>query len=91
VLEAGQPDAVPRVKIPFRLLQTMGSGRDWRFRSTAQRDVGGRNLKVNRGRTIAGSTTINSMVLFRGKQDDFDNRDLPGWDRAEVIDNFEKT
>ena len=90
VLEAGPSDAVPQVKVPFGLLYTMGSGRDWRFKSTTQKDAAGRNLKVNRGRMIGGSSSINSMVWFRGRQDDFDNWNLPGWDRADVVQNFEQ-
>jgi choline dehydrogenase len=90
VLEAGPTDAVPQVKVPFGLLYTMGSGRDWRFKSTAQQNAAGRNLKVNRGRMLGGSSSINSMVWFRGRQDDFDNWNLPGWDRANVIQNFEE-
>jgi choline dehydrogenase-like flavoprotein len=69
VLEAGPTDAVPQVKVPFGLLYTMGSGRDWRFKSTAQQNAAGRNLKVNRGRMLGGSSSINSMVWFRGRQD----------------------
>lgn len=90
VLEAGPTDAVPQVKVPFGLLYTMGSGRDWRFKSTTQKDAAGRNLKVNRGRMLGGSSSINSMVWFRGRQDDFDNWNLPGWDRASVNQNFEE-
>ena len=89
VLEAGPTDAVPQVKIPFGLLYTMGSGRDWRFASTAQAHAGGRQIKVNRGRMLGGSSSINSMVWFRGRLDDFDNWDLPGWDGAEVARAFE--
>ena len=90
VIEAGPTDAVPQVKVPFELLYTMGSGRDWRFKSTAQTNAAGRNLTVNRGRMLGGSSSINSMVWFRGRQDDFDNWNLPGWDRANVIQNFEE-
>lgn len=90
VLEAGPTDAVPQVKVPFGLLYTMGSGRDWRFKSAAQENAGERNLKVNRGRMLGGSSSINSMVWFRGRQDDFENWNLPGWDKASVNQNFDE-
>lgn len=90
VLEAGPSNAVPQVKVPFGILYAMGSGRDWRFRSTDQDNAAGRNLKVNRGRMIGGSSSINSMVWFRGRQDDFDNWNLPGWDTTDVNRNFEE-
>jgi choline dehydrogenase-like flavoprotein len=90
VLEAGPSDAVPQVKIPFGPLYTMGGRRDWNFRSTAQENSANRNLKVNRGRMLGGSSPINSMVWFRGRQDDFDNWNLPGWAWKDVEQDFEE-
>ena len=90
VLEAGPSDAVPQVRVPFGLLYTMGSGRDWRFRSTPQATAQNREVKVNRGRMIGGSSSINSMVWFRGRADDFDGWGLPSWDRASVTQAFEE-
>jgi choline dehydrogenase-like flavoprotein len=88
VVEAGPSDAVPHVKIPFGLLYTMGSGRDWRHRSSSQAAAHGRNIKIPRGRMLGGSSSINSMVWFRGREDDFDNWNLPGWRWAEVEPEF---
>ena len=90
VLEAGPSDAVPNVKIPFGLLYTMGSKRDWKFRSTPQSSAAGRTLKVNRGRMLGGSSSINSMVWFRGRADDFDNWKMPGWTWADVAPEFKE-
>ena len=90
VLEAGPSDAVPWVKVPFGLVYTMGSGRDWRYGSTAQNAAAGREVKVNRGRMIGGSSSINSMIWFRGRQDDFEHWNLPGWGVEEVRDSFEE-
>ncbi len=88
VLEAGPSDAVPQVKIPFGLLYTMGSKRDWRFTSTPQGNAENRTISVNRGHMIGGSSSINSMVWFRGRNDDFDNWALPGWSALEVEREF---
>ncbi|MEM7472506.1 MAG: GMC family oxidoreductase N-terminal domain-containing protein [Pseudomonadota bacterium] len=90
ILEAGPSDAVPQVKIPFGLLFTMGSGRDWNFKSAPQGDAVGRALKVNRGRMLGGSSSINSMVWFRGRADDFDGWRLPGWSWSEVAPAFDE-
>ena len=90
VLEAGPTDAVPQVKVPFGLLYTMGSGRDWTFKSSPQKDAGGRALNVNRGRMIGGSSSINSMVWFRGRMDDFDGWNLEGWTGADVAPAFDE-
>jgi choline dehydrogenase len=89
VLEAGPGDAVPQVKIPFGLLYTMGSSRDWRFKSTPQAHAGKRSVNVNRGRMIGGSSSINSMVWFRGRTDDFDNWAQPGWRWRDVEADFQ--
>jgi choline dehydrogenase len=88
VLEAGSHDAVPQVKIPFGLLYTMGSKRDWKFLSTAQSCANNRVFKVNRGLMIGGSSSINSMVWFRGRKDDFDNWRQPGWRWDDVEQDF---
>ncbi|MEM6407831.1 MAG: GMC family oxidoreductase N-terminal domain-containing protein [Pseudomonadota bacterium] len=90
VLEAGPSDAVPNVKIPFGLLYTMGSKRDWNFKSAPQSASGARAMKVNRGRMLGGSSSINSMVWFRGRADDFDGWGLPGWAWREVAPAYEQ-
>ncbi len=90
VLEAGRSDAVPQVKIPFGLLYTMGSRRDWRYKSAPQESATSRNLTVNRGKMLGGSSSINSMVWFRGRRDDFDNWNMPEWSWANVVADFEE-
>ncbi|MEL6967334.1 MAG: GMC family oxidoreductase N-terminal domain-containing protein [Pseudomonadota bacterium] len=89
VLEAGPSDAVPQVKVPFGLLFTMGSKRDWRLTSHAQNHLNGRAVKVTRGHMLGGSSSINSMVWFKGRTDDFDNWAVPGWSWADVAPHFE--
>ena len=88
VLEAGPTDAVPQVKIPFGLLHTMGSKRDWNFKSTSQSNANNRVFNVNRGYMVGGSSSINSMVWFRGRADDFDNWQQPGWSWNDVERDF---
>lgn len=90
VLEAGPSDAAVRVKVPFGLLFTMGSTRDWRWQSTLQSGAGRRRVKVPRGRMLGGSSSINSMVWFRGRQDDFDAWGLPGWGWTDVAPAFDE-
>lgn len=89
VLESGPTDAVPQVRVPFGLLWTMGSRRDWRFTSAPQPNAGGRRIGIPRGRMVGGSGSINSMVWFRGRRSDFDDWNLPGWRWADVEPAFE--
>ena len=89
LLEAGPSDAHPLVKIPFGLAWLMGSRRDWRFKTTPQPGLGGRAVNVPRGRMLGGSGSINSMVWFRGRRDDFDGWGVEGWDWPAVEPAFE--
>ena len=70
--------------MPFGLLHLMNSKKDWNFK-TQPSPVTGRSIKVNRGKLTGGSSSINSMVWFRGRRDDFDQWNIPGW-RANDLD-----
>ena len=90
-LEAGGPDNSLMVRTPFALMFMMGSRKwDWRRITTPQRELGGRVLAVPRGRMIGGSGSINSMVWFRGRMDDFDRWDIEGWSSDDVAPAFEE-
>jgi choline dehydrogenase len=89
LLEAGPTDNHPLVKMPFGLAWLMGSKRDWRFKSAPQKGLGGRQLNVHRGRMLGGSGSINSMVWFRGRRDDFDGWNVKGWAWPDVEPAFE--
>lgn len=90
VIEAGPSDRTPLVTMPFGLVWLMGSKtRDWRFRSAPQAALGGRQVAIPRGRMLGGSGSINSMVWFRGRADDFDGWAVPGWGWADVEPAFQ--
>ncbi|MEM9580519.1 MAG: GMC family oxidoreductase N-terminal domain-containing protein [Pseudomonadota bacterium] len=90
LLEAGPGDGDIRVKIPFALINLIGSKRDWRRRSAPMASLGGRQIDVPRGKLLGGSGSINSMLWFRGRQDDFDAWDVPGWRWSDVEPAFEE-
>lgn len=89
VLEAGPSDAQPFVKIPFALIWLMHSKRDWRRETVPMESAGGRSIKMPRGRMLGGSGSINSMVWFRGRRDDFDGWNVPGWSADDVWPAFD--
>ncbi|WP_342070212.1 GMC family oxidoreductase [Yoonia algicola] len=89
IIEAGPSDRHPFVKIPMALIWLMGSRRDWRFKSAPMDGVNGRQINIPRGRMVGGSGSINSMVWFRGRQDDYDNWGVPGWSWSDVEPVFE--
>lgn len=89
VVEAGPGDRSPLVRMPFGLVWLMGSRRrDWRYLSAPLANLGGRRLKIPRGRMLGGSGSINSMVWFRGRADDFNGWAVPGWDWSQVEPAF---
>ena len=88
VLEAGPRDSGLLVKAPLGLVWLMGGRRDWRFRSAPQAALGGRRIAIPRGRMLGGSSSINSMVWFRGRRDDFDHWNVEGWRWADVEPAF---
>jgi choline dehydrogenase len=89
-IEAGCSDQSPMVRTPFALMFMMGSRkRDWCRTTTPQPGLGGRILPVPRGRMLGGSGSINSMVWFRGRMDDFDHWGVDGWSSTDVVQAFE--
>ena len=73
VLEAG-PAAFddPRINVPGRFGETLGSELDWQFETTKQPGLGGRSLAFNRGKVLGGSSALNFMAWTRGCRQDYD-------------------
>lgn len=90
LVEAGPRDTGPLVKMPFGLVWLMHGRRDWKYVSAPQAALGGRTLRVPRGRMLGGSGSINSMVWFRGRADDFDTWNATGWAWRDVEPAFEE-
>ncbi|WP_299151121.1 GMC family oxidoreductase N-terminal domain-containing protein [uncultured Tateyamaria sp.] len=85
VIEAGPSDRNIRVKVPFGLVNLLGSDRrNWKRKTMPMASAGGRQVSVPRGKMLGGSGSINSMVWFRGTRADFDAWGLPGWDADTV-------
>ena len=89
LVEAGPNEKHPLVTMPFGLFWLMGSRRDWRYTSAPQSALNGRHVAIPRGRMVGGSGSINSMVWFRGRADDFDGWGVRGWSWASVVPAFE--
>ena len=77
------------VAMPLGLIWLLGGPRDWAYRTTPQANAAGRTISVPRGRMVGGSGSINSMVWFRGRRDDFDGWGVPGWAYADIEDAFD--
>ena len=95
LLEAGPPDRSPFIHIPVGVIKAMMDPKiSFRFFTTPQKDLKGREVSVPRGRTLGGSSSINGMVYIRGHQRDYDEwRELgnAGWGWDDVLPYFLKS
>lgn len=73
ILEAG-PAAFddPRINVPGRYGETLGTELDWQFATTKQPGLGGRSIPFNRGKVLGGSSALNFMTWNRGCKEDYD-------------------
>jgi choline dehydrogenase len=74
LLEAGPEDRNPLIHIPMMLHKIIGNAKyDWMYRSLPERNLGGRQITVTRGRVMGGCSSINGMVYVRGQAADYDD------------------
>lgn len=73
VLEAG-PVALdePLINIPGRFGESLGTKYDWKFETTPQVGIGGRQLPWPRGKVLGGTSALNFMTWNRGCREDYD-------------------
>jgi choline dehydrogenase len=79
VLEAGDDDSSPFIKIPGGFYDIQRTALDWAFESTPQEALGGRVVFLPRGKVLGGSSSMNAMLWVRGHQENYN-----GWARAGV-------
>jgi len=93
LIEAGGPDAKKEIRIPLAWLKLFKSEFDWDYTTTPQTALGGRRVYWPRGKTIGGSSSINTMMAIPGHRADFDGwADLgnEGWSFDELAPYFER-
>jgi choline dehydrogenase len=95
LIEAGPRDRHPYIHIPAGVVGLLNHPQlDWRFKTTPQKDAGGRTIDVPRGRTLGGSSAINGMVYMRGHARDYDDwaaAGNTGWAYKDVLPYFKKS
>jgi choline dehydrogenase-like flavoprotein len=77
LLEAGLPDTAPSIHDVGGFVQLWGSEADWKLSTTPQPGLNGREILINQGKVLGGSTSINALMWVRGNRRDFD-----GWHKA---------
>ncbi len=94
VIEHGGTDAGPFIQMPAALSYPMNMGfYDWGLVTEPEPHLGGRVLRVPRGKVIGGSSSINGMVYVRGHARDFDHwaeEGAAGWSFADVLPYFRR-
>jgi len=92
IIEAGPMDRHPFIHIPATVGAAIATPTlNWRFLTTPQANLDGRQIPVPRGHVVGGSGSINGMVYFRGHPGDFDDwaaAGNAGWSYREVMPYF---
>jgi choline dehydrogenase-like flavoprotein len=92
LVEAGGKAESLRVSIPAGILSLYNSKRyDYSYRGVPQPQLNNRELPVNRGKGLGGSSIINSMVYIRGAKEDYDDwaaLGCAGWSYDDVLPVF---
>ncbi|MBB34125.1 MAG: choline dehydrogenase [Hirschia sp.] len=95
LIEAGGKDNQLHVRMPAGLGRLMGDNPvwNWRFYTTPQTQLEGRQLFWPRGKGWGGSSSINGMIYTRGAAHDYDGwakMGLDGWSYADLLPYFLK-
>jgi choline dehydrogenase-like flavoprotein len=94
LIEAGGSDDSLRVKVPAGILSLYGNPNfDYCYVGVPQPHLNNRNIPVNRGKALGGSSSINSMVYIRGAAEDYDEwarLGCDGWAYGDVLPVFRK-
>ncbi|KAJ4992912.1 gmc oxidoreductase [Stagonosporopsis vannaccii] len=94
VIEAGDFDQDEDfVTIPGLAGGAVGTKYDWNTTYAASEYLGGRNVTVNQGKIVGGSTKLNRMVFDRGAKSDYDGWEAlgnEGWNWESLLPYFKK-
>jgi choline dehydrogenase len=94
LLEAGGSDRKLNVRIPSAFAKQFRTDLDWNYQSEPEPTLIGRSIYLPRGRSLGGSSSMNSMVYIRGHRRDYDGwADLgaTGWSYPEVLPYFKRS
>ncbi|OGA02216.1 MAG: hypothetical protein A3H35_14605 [Betaproteobacteria bacterium RIFCSPLOWO2_02_FULL_62_17] len=92
LLEAGPRDRSPLIHVPAGVISLMGHPLyDWNYVSAAEPAIGGRQIRLPRGKVLGGTSSTNGMNFVRGLPADFDRWERAGcrgWRYEEVLPFF---
>jgi len=90
VLEAGTPDYNAMiVRIPAGILRLFRNTKyDWQHETGGEKACNGRNVFLQRGKVLGGSSCTNVCLHHRGSAQDYDEWGVPGWKASDVLPFF---
>ncbi len=94
VVEAGPPANGRLFEIPTLFSQQLKSAFDWDYQTEPEPELAGRRTNLPRGRSVGGTSSMNTMAYVRGNRYDYDNwRALgnDGWGFEEVLPFFKRS
>jgi choline dehydrogenase-like flavoprotein len=94
LLEAGPPDTNELIHIPAAVGALLRTDQDWDHSTIWEPQLHNRRVYLPRGKTLGGSSSLNTMIYIRGHRADYDEwRDslgCPGWGFAEMLPYFKR-
>jgi choline dehydrogenase len=94
VVEAGPPARGRLFEIPALFSQQLKTTYDWDFETEPEPGLGGRRAYLPRGKTVGGTSSMNTMLYVRGHRYDYDSwasLGNDGWGYADVLEFFKKS
>ncbi len=94
LLEAGPLDSNENIHNLTGFLSLWGSDLDWQLNTADQAALGDRQIMINQGKVMGGSTSINAMMYVKGNRNNFDMWNAmgaDGWGFDDVLPYFKKS
>jgi len=94
LVEAGALDENPAIHDPGRLWELWGCPDDWAYVTVPQAGCNGRQLDIQRGKVLGGSSCLNGMIYIRGHRSDYDAwaaAGCGGWSYEDVLPLFRRS
>ena len=94
LIEAGGSDRHPVTAMPLGFMAGLARPQvDWGHASEPEPHLGGRILRLPRGKMLGGTSSVNGMIYMRGHARDYDewaDMGCTGWSYADVLPYFRR-
>lgn len=92
VIEAGEHNKdLENTRMTFGGGLLVGTEHDWNLSTVPQKHANDRQIELQRGKHLGGSSGVNGTLCIRGCKQDFDDWHLTGWSGEEVFAAMRKS